>query len=272
MKTRTTIVTAALACLALAGAAQGQSNQLYNGGFEEEDTFFGGPVGWKDFTNPGERYRRIGDGLGPILVRTGDASIELASGNNFAGFTSDQFVDCLGRNNNPPLVFDTSGGVLSGPDVTVTGWYAIPADQPLTDANSGLKLEFRRANNSVFHPFESLTINGHTNGQWVEFSMTVTTAQLDELYAQYPPGPVSVSVLPIRFGMSSSTGTIFWDDITLRQGCAADIDKNGFVNGDDFDAFVAAFELGDTFAEYDNNCFLNGDDFDAFVADFLAGC
>jgi len=54
--------------------------------------------------------------------------------------------------------------------------------------------------------------------------------------------------------------------------CDADWDRNAFVNGDDFDGFTAAFELGSREADFDGNCFVNGDDFDLFVEHFVAGC
>ncbi len=54
--------------------------------------------------------------------------------------------------------------------------------------------------------------------------------------------------------------------------CPSDFDQNGFVNGDDFDAYVVAFEAGDPSADFDNNLFVNGDDFDAYVVAFEAGC
>ncbi len=55
-------------------------------------------------------------------------------------------------------------------------------------------------------------------------------------------------------------------------GCPADFDGNIFVNGDDFDAYVAQFELGLPGADFDGNGFVNGDDFDGFAAAFEAGC
>jgi len=55
-------------------------------------------------------------------------------------------------------------------------------------------------------------------------------------------------------------------------GCPSDFDRNTFVNGDDFDFFVIAFEAGDIAADFDMNGFVNGDDFDGFVAAFEAGC
>lgn len=54
--------------------------------------------------------------------------------------------------------------------------------------------------------------------------------------------------------------------------CLADFNGDDFVNGDDFDAYVLAFELGDIAADIDRNGFVNGDDFDAYVDAFVAGC
>ncbi len=55
-------------------------------------------------------------------------------------------------------------------------------------------------------------------------------------------------------------------------GCFSDYDGNGFVNGDDFDNFTAAFIAGDGAADVDGNGFVNGDDFDSYTAAFIAGC
>ncbi len=54
--------------------------------------------------------------------------------------------------------------------------------------------------------------------------------------------------------------------------CVADYDQNTFVTGDDFDSFVADFELGLPSADIDGNTFVNGDDFDYFSERFIAGC
>ena len=54
--------------------------------------------------------------------------------------------------------------------------------------------------------------------------------------------------------------------------CPADFNDDGFVNGDDFDEFVALFEYGDPNADYNGDLFVNGDDFDQFTANFEAGC
>ncbi|MBL8963749.1 MAG: hypothetical protein KF787_06920 [Phycisphaeraceae bacterium] len=57
--------------------------------------------------------------------------------------------------------------------------------------------------------------------------------------------------------------------VTVRN--PADFDRSGFVDTDDFDAFVRAFEAGDAEADIDGSCFVDTDDFDAFVRAFEAG-
>ncbi len=55
-------------------------------------------------------------------------------------------------------------------------------------------------------------------------------------------------------------------------GCPSDFDHSGFVDTDDFDAFVLAFEAGDPSADVDATGFVDTDDFDAFVRAYEAGC
>ncbi len=55
-------------------------------------------------------------------------------------------------------------------------------------------------------------------------------------------------------------------------GCSIDFDGDGFPTGDDFDAFVLAFEAGDIAADFDGDVFVSGEDFDAYVALFELGC
>ncbi len=92
-------------------------------------------------------------------------------------------------------------------------------------------------------------------------------------------GTVGNQVLPpVAFG-TGELGTA--PNFTTRSGTqhvavtaalTADFDGNGFVNGEDFDSFVLAFEAGEPEADFDGNGFVNGDDFDAFTAAFVAGC
>ncbi|MCC6970804.1 MAG: agmatine deiminase family protein [Phycisphaerales bacterium] len=54
--------------------------------------------------------------------------------------------------------------------------------------------------------------------------------------------------------------------------CAADFNNDGFVNGDDYDAFASAFDNADPGADINSDGFINGDDYDAFASHFEAGC
>ncbi|MCC6426232.1 MAG: hypothetical protein IT435_05375 [Phycisphaerales bacterium] len=54
--------------------------------------------------------------------------------------------------------------------------------------------------------------------------------------------------------------------------CPADFDGSGFVDTDDYDAFVSAFELGEGTTDFDCTGFVDTDDFDAFVRAFERGC
>ncbi len=120
---------AVLGACVLAAPALAQFDGLHNPGFEiiGSPPVAGGPQGWRGFNFA--RLRQLKDGLGPALVRTGTNSIELPSGsgptNNFAAFTTDVFDADTLLSYNPAVTFP-------GEDVTVSGWYAIPADQPLT--------------------------------------------------------------------------------------------------------------------------------------------
>ncbi|MCK6476684.1 MAG: right-handed parallel beta-helix repeat-containing protein [Phycisphaerales bacterium] len=60
--------------------------------------------------------------------------------------------------------------------------------------------------------------------------------------------------------------------LTVENCCPADFDGTGFVDTDDFDAFVRAFEAGTDNADFDGTGFVDTDDFDAFVRAFEAGC
>lgn len=54
--------------------------------------------------------------------------------------------------------------------------------------------------------------------------------------------------------------------------CPADFNGDGFVNGEDFDAFAGFFEPGDILADFNGDGFANGDDFDQFSDAFVNGC
>jgi hypothetical protein len=53
---------------------------------------------------------------------------------------------------------------------------------------------------------------------------------------------------------------------------SADFDGSGFVDTDDHDAFMDAFNAGDPSADFDRSGFVDTDDVDAFMIAFNAGC
>ncbi len=82
----------------------------------------------------------------------------------------------------------------------------------------------------------------------------------------FNPGDGSTNLL---YGITGSSMQ-FIHPVTFI--CPSDFDADGFVTGDDFDAYVAEFELGDLSADFDGDGFVTGDDFDAFVVAFENGC
>lgn len=69
-------------------------------------------------------------------------------------------------------------------------------------------------------------------------------------------------------GSTASTPASF----TFTTFSPADFDHSGFVDIEDYTAFVAAFEAGDDTADFDGSGFVDIEDFTAFVAAFEAGC
>ena len=243
----------------VAATAAAQEELLFNGDFETIDGFSGEPAGWGLFNTA--RFREVGDGLGDILVRSETHSLELASGADFVGATTNVW-------NSDELEYYDPKYIWRGGPCRVSGWYAIPADQPLDGANAGIKLEFRRENSSVYFGVEDLSITGDTAGEWVEFSITVGCSELSD---EWPPYAVSVSVLPIRFGSSDSTGTIFWDDLSFTQ-CLADMNCDDVINTQDFIAFLNLWVAKDSKADFDGNGTVNTQDFIAYLNAWVQPC
>ncbi len=78
-------------------------------------------------------------------------------------------------------------------------------------------------------------------------------------------GTVIIGTQPLNTGPGATTTFDVWR-------ATADFDRNTFVNGEDFDAFVDAFYYGQIEADFDGNGFVNGDDFDYFTLAFVLGC
>ncbi len=73
---------------------------------------------------------------------------------------------------------------------------------------------------------------------------------------------------------NGSSGVFVADFEELRASvrCPADFIADGFVTGEDFDAFSEAFILGLSTADFNADGFVSGEDFDGFTAAFEAGC
>lgn len=66
-----------------------------------------------------------------------------------------------------------------------------------------------------------------------------------------------------------------WIDWTLSvygTGCLSDYNGDGYVNGNDFDAFASDFEAGASGADVNHDGYINGNDYDAFASAFEVGC
>ncbi len=73
--------------------------------------------------------------------------------------------------------------------------------------------------------------------------------------------------------LSQNTMALVLNSIVEMAGyCTSDFNLDGFVNGDDYDAFASAFDEGTFEADINRDGFVNGDDYDAFASAFDEGC
>ena len=74
--------------------------------------------------------------------------------------------------------------------------------------------------------------------------------------------------------VNTRDGNLFFPasyDVNVVMGCTFDVDDSGFLDGDDYDYFIALYTLGDPLADTDASGFVDGDDFDAFMIGFVNG-
>jgi len=290
------------ACGLVASAAMGQTpcpvpeNCVTNPSFEVRDPFVtnGDPLGWHNLSNPNESKRRVfGDSLSPPAPRghTGEATVMLKTPgeSEFRGMTTDwrncalpgcPFYD-------PPFSWD-------GGDVVVTAWYYVPTDAPITGDAAFIKLNVKRGNqeyatyDSIVEGTSDQIIVGHTNNQWVPYTLRWAIADLkaevefnrDQGFFNLPPYPDHLKIVLSRFGFGNvaSSGVIFWDDVSYTQepggvvcGCAADYNQDGGVTGDDIGAFFAEFENAAGCSDVNQDGGVDGSDVEAFFLLFEAG-
>jgi len=106
---------------------------------------------------------------------------------------------------------------------------------------------------------EGWRFNAHNGPAATEEQLQSALAALEGLYinSEWRDGPDDTNV----------------DNIVLGPpDCPSDFDESGFVDLDDFIAFVQAFEEGTDNADFDESGFVDLDDFIAFVLAFESGC
>ncbi|HEX2838121.1 MAG TPA: hypothetical protein VHN77_08350 [Phycisphaerales bacterium] len=293
MKTRS-LVLACGAAAAMVSTAAAQTNGLQNGGFESICFICGGPFaeGWHSPGGDTIAPRRfVGDTGTPaiqpvgtpnaITPRTGTSLQEVGTHGTggFEGVTTDTINYCHCDQTcqtfcSAPFpyfdpIFDYNGG-----DIIASGYYMIPASDPLVGDLAGMSLSVRVLNQNVAS-VESLSISGHTDGQWVQFSLAFSRADIQQQYecnlgvqpdcgcncVPASPLPDRVKIVLVRFAADGTptSGTIYWDDISFTQlpgGPTCDsIDFNGdglFPDTLDIDDFLSVFSGGP--CSNDPNC------------------
>lgn len=150
------------------------------------------------------------------------------------------------------LVYD----ITFNPPVRAFGMWVTGEGNTVTGGT--MSLAFTDSNASHF-----ITMAGTIGAQFVGFTdpgQSITTVSLVLPSSACVVQPF-ISLDDICFVVSDGTG-----------GCNPDYNRDGFVNGDDLDFFIADFVAGSPGSDYNGDEFVTGEDFDSFVVDFQAGC
>lgn len=194
-------------------------------------------------------------------------------------FTSDESSAC---DNGDPLTHEYLSGVALNYGTLVRGGYYY-------SNVSGL--------NTQYHIFVQmpapggsylgkLTYDGSTpaTGASTQFALWGTGDGSNEPYRAGTQGADSWNDVTTPYGTfqdpgecSSYTFGFCPDPLANNVGflalrCPADVNWDGFVNGDDFDMFAENYDAGVRCADVNGDGFVNDDDFDAFASWFDAGC
>ncbi len=114
----------------------------------------------------------------------------------------------------------------------------------------------------------------------VDLAVSQYTASTEGGWIALDAAPVTQVRVVYLESRSLDLAVTNWDDTKpnylflnkLPAPCASDFDGSGFVDTDDFDQFVLAFEAGSPLADFDVSGFVDTDDYDQFVTAFEAGC
>ncbi|HRJ49433.1 MAG TPA: PA14 domain-containing protein, partial [Phycisphaerales bacterium] len=160
------------------------------------------------------------------------------------------------------------------------------ANSGRSDAVAALFTGFVTVGETGFHTFYSnsdegsrVYVGGHlvvdNNGLHTmqeRSGMIGLKAGTHALRVEYFERTGSCGLIVSHQGPSTPKAVIAAAALSRVNPCPADFDGSGFVDTDDFDAFVAAFEAGGNDADFDGSGFVDTDDFDSFVGAFTLGC
>ncbi len=147
-----------------------------------------------------------------------------------------------------------------------SAWWMNPNWDRMQGTNTAtMKVEWLNASSTVI---ASSTVTALTAASPMDIHTQV------KLTGVAPAGTAKARLLMTFTQPANLAGAAYFDDCEFGPitACCADYDGDGFVTGDDFDAYLRAFGIGDFTADFDGDGFVTGDDFDAYVAAFEGGC
>ncbi|MBL8761895.1 MAG: hypothetical protein JNL50_11400 [Phycisphaerae bacterium] len=153
-----------------------------------------------------------------------------------------------------------SGSSVSyGTIVSYWRWYS--NNQGSNAGTDTMPVEISGDNGATWHALETVNENA---GAWVFKSFVVNSVVAPS------------ATMKIRFiAQDQGGGSIVEaavDDVKVTVAACpldpADVNGDGFVNGDDYDLFAEWFESANLLADFNHDGFVNGDDFDAFAEEF----
>ncbi len=225
-------------------------------------------------TSPAQ-HTRTRTGLAALIAAGALAAPAAAQLSNVAPLTSYSWSENVGwmdwRDAGSPLA---SQGVFLGSQFLSgyiwsenVGWISVGGGQP----SNGLAYSNATGVDFGVNILADGTLSGLAWGEnigWINFGAGALAT---------PASPARFDDVERRLrghAWGENIGWINLDDAAHYVGflCPSDYDQNTFVNGVDFDSFVAAFEAGDQSADFNHDTFVNGVDFDEFIAAFAAGC
>jgi hypothetical protein len=197
------------------------------------------------------------DGEHPIIVKSGS--------NRYSAFASSYGVQ------NVPAPGQNVGDYFLADPHVVDGTAPSPLHVEFTTAVHGARGVVLDVDGD-----EQYTVTAHSASGGVIKSIVIQVGSPntgDGLAAPWEIVLDGAQIASITIALSTPTelpGFAF-DNFTF-QACAADVDWSGYVDGDDYNSFIAAFESGSEAADLDGTGYVDLEDFIAFVNAFEAGC